>query len=878
MCQSVGKFLSRRKQTSIMLNNYKKTNTSFIRTYLSCKYFTTEELLNEIRVKPKRRQEIDNVIRQLTTHFKRLPTGERHLLSDTGWIEELGLKYPLSSFPFPTSKSSDYLFVKFHAPTNCETIGSYRLNVACKPTIYVDLAVEIPKALGDFDSTPHYNQSVLFDLLLPELTRHVEQRWQGCDGVKEGALLVSTWLRHRGLDIGFGCATDTFVQALLCFLLESRRVNVHMSSYQFFRSFVSFIASDGLRLPELRLKPLDQDAVVDDQENELYKDFHKHFDVVFRDSTGFLNICLQWNSALVDWLKDESALALKILDDFQTDAFASLFMKQVPFCYRFEYLMSVHVGDELRSAMTVRKRFVSRFMDYAGDVCETLFPIVAEAIIKGLGNRIVLLAKHQQKPPQWKVSAPPLYVTDEELVLGISIDAENYDQTIIQGPLADSDDAKAFRTFWGEKSEMRKFDGTGICESVACPAKSQEQKRAIIPQLVNFIIKRHLKLDPSQIRWSYNQLEKLLLLPAHLQYTLDHVVQIIFEQSGKWPDDLKAVRKLKSAFYMQISDLLKKQLDINSFVKEQCLMVFEQYPSFALTCRLAKRWISSHMMSGFLSDEAIELMVAYLYLNPWPYVDPKNCQTGFFRFLDLLATFDWLLAPLIVNFNDDLSKSDISEIQAQFITIRPTLPPLCIVTPEDRQGVRWTRPRPSSMIVDRLTKLANISLDYISKNLLQPSFNPKILFEPVLDVFDVQIWLRRTQVPRSYMQVTLKIGEETNDWLKQVESGSKNNLFPVIDYDPVRQYLEELQVLLVILESFEKFAAFFYDQYGGQVIGVLWKPQSLSDVEFKISNLNGRMLKRIGSSCKMIFNVPAIVESFQIMGKGLVENIVIKPV
>ena len=55
------------------------------------------------------------------------------------------------------------------------------------------------------------------------------------------------------------------------------------------------------------------------------------------------------------------------------------------------------------------------------------------------------------------------------------------------------------------------------------------------------------------------------------------------------------------------------------------------------------------MMSGFLSDEAIELMVASLFVRPGAYRSPVTPHVGFLRFLRLIHTFDWLGEPLIVD-------------------------------------------------------------------------------------------------------------------------------------------------------------------------------------------------------------------------------------
>uniref|UniRef100_A0A2D4KSE9 Nucleolar protein 6 n=1 Tax=Micrurus paraensis TaxID=1970185 RepID=A0A2D4KSE9_9SAUR len=98
-------------------------------------------------------------------------------------------------------------------------------------------------------------------------------------------------------------------------------------------------------------------------------------------------------------------------------------------------------------------------------------------------------------------------------------------------------------------------------------------------------------------------------------------------------------------------------------------------------------------------------------------------------------------------------------------------------------------------------------------------------------------------------------------------SSAKTISFPVVDYDPVQCYLEELR------EAFSDFALFFYDKYGGDVIGVLWKPSAFEPQPFKVSNIKGRMVSKVSSQPTVVPNVEAILEDFKILGEGLVKTL-----
>lgn len=48
-------------------------------------------------------------------------------------------------------------------------------------------------------------------------------------------------------------------------------------------------------------------------------------------------------------------------------------------------------------------------------------------------------------------------------------------------------------------------------------------------------------------------------------------------------------------------------------------------------CRLAKRWVSNHKFSAALLDEAVELLVASLFVHPGPFPPPRTRVTGLLR-------------------------------------------------------------------------------------------------------------------------------------------------------------------------------------------------------------------------------------------------------
>ncbi|VDN88886.1 unnamed protein product [Brugia pahangi] len=81
--------------------------------------------------------------------------------------------------------------------------------------------------------------------------------------------------------------------------------------------------------------------------------------------------------------------------------------------------------------------------------------------------------------------------------------------------------------------------------------------------------------------------------------------------------------------------------------------VSQQFDAFANTCRLAMYWLSSHALSDYLSEVILETIVASIFLKPFSIEPPRTSFVGFFHFLILLSTHNWLVKPLLVDFDNN---------------------------------------------------------------------------------------------------------------------------------------------------------------------------------------------------------------------------------
>nr|ABX10432.1 neuroprotective protein 1 [Rattus norvegicus] len=396
------------------------------------------------------------------------------------------------------------------------------------------------------------------------------------------------------------------------------------------------------------------------------------------------------------------------------------------------------------------------------------------------------------------------------------------------------------------------------------------------------------------------------------------------EGSGQWPQDAEAVQRVRAAFQLRLAEVLTQQHRLQcratathtdvlkgGFVfrirvayqrEPQILKVVrspegmismrdtpaslrlerdtrllplltsalhglqQQYPAFSGVARLAKRWVRAQLLGEGFTDESLDLVAASLFLHPEPFTPPSVPQVGFLRFLYLISTFDWKNNPLIVNLNSELTAEEQVEIRSSFLAARTQLPVMVIVTPQDRRSSVWTQDGPSAQILQQLVSLAAEALPILEKQLMDPRGPGDIrtVFRPPFDIYDVLIHLTPRHIPRHRQAVDPPAASFCRGL---VTEPGPSSLMPVLGYDPPQLYLAQLR------EAFGDLALFFYDQHGGEVIGVLWKPSSFQPQPFKASSLKGRMVVSRGGELVTVPNIEAILEDFAVLGEGLVQAV-----
>ena len=67
---------------------------------------------------------------------------------------------------------------------------------------------------------------------------------------------------------------------------------------------------------------------------------------------------------------------------------------------------------------------------------------------------------------QWPPTKAPPTLNDHQVTIGLLLDTDHAHSIVTMGPPADNPEAAEFRSFWGERSELRRFADGAINEAV----------------------------------------------------------------------------------------------------------------------------------------------------------------------------------------------------------------------------------------------------------------------------------------------------------------------------------------------------------------------------------------------------------------------------
>lgn len=548
--------------------------------------------------------------------------------------------------------------------------------------------------------TPSYNASILEDAFMRTQLATMHEQLQRCPAAVSALIVLKEWLHrvHHGSPAPEDGVNGFLLSAIVVALLQAREVSSSMESHQLVRAVLKWLAEHPLTSTPIVVAPASGDDAESEDDaptvaakakarrrgagkagpgvwqvsEETLDQYLDAYDVVILGPSHELNLASRVSASAASLLQRHAAAASAALQaasgvgrgsasagytgENPLDALARAFVQPLPPASSyFDRVVAVELPSEPPSADDASEADLVGLSDAPWG---TVMRRRAAAILRqALGDRAELVAlvapTAEEDEVVWPADEPR--PADGRVRIGVLLNPARAHSILDRGPAADDEAAcAAFKAFWGEKSELRRFQDGAIIEAVVWDSIPVGRRAAVVPSIARYALERHLPVlgdvevpsdvfdllsNPPGREPCQTATTKALAAFEHLASTLrdakglplavsgvQHAhpalrytavqsiaphpllgadpsvraaaasagvsvanqcvvaldVVITLQSSARWPDDLEAIRKTKTAFYLRIADVLRKSKGLRSVASRDCLDVFVAGYAFRL--------------------------------------------------------------------------------------------------------------------------------------------------------------------------------------------------------------------------------------------------------------------------------------------------------
>lgn len=384
--------------------------------------------------------------------------------------------------------------------------------------------------------TPFYNSCLAYDATLSLNTLFIKETLNDMKNVQEGIKLLIIWLKQRGISSGFASFSETIVLYIIVYLLQNKKINKYMSSYQVIRHFWNFIVQTNLQNMPISLA---------NSSSNVLNIFKQHFDIVFLDKTGYYNLTTFLSAEIYFKMKSECELALKHLDANKNNSFYQLFLTKIPFHLQYDIIIDLTKSLPFKNKHEISQAEQAKYVSY-----EYLLNVkyVIKILQKAFANRISNIV------PKLESDGNHL----KKILLGLNLNSEEAFSFLQKGPaLNDFAAADEFRKFWGHLASDRRFRDGSTNVAVHFKTNTIKGRRNIVKKILEYILDEKLIL---KYTLHYNEFEEVLIskkvVPLYPSGTNEETTLKIIHASDDLGKKLRALEmSLKITGAQGISDV-----------------------------------------------------------------------------------------------------------------------------------------------------------------------------------------------------------------------------------------------------------------------------------------------------------------------------------
>ena len=322
--------------------------------------------------------------------------------------------------------------------------------------------------------TPAYTSAIAEDAMALLNHRFATEAMAQSPVLADATVLLKIWLRKHDLVLDHFGMTGHFFTMVAAWVWKSREISDHASTLQVFKILLEGLESLDFESGEsLRTMAAGGSAALGIKDPPSKNVFANAFESVFLDCTGWVNLAARMPGSAVAMVKTCASSTIRLLNSFlpPETKFEKLFLMKSYFGMHFDhhFRVSLGAGDDPTAAV------------FGGDL--TLWQdqerLVEHVTRLALGKRITCahcrprllrpqVIRKKDKTAKVAVGAPRL--ADQEIDLFLCTNEDLASSLVDVGPAnTEKDLCKNFRSFWGEKAQLRQFKDTSIAEAVIWP-------------------------------------------------------------------------------------------------------------------------------------------------------------------------------------------------------------------------------------------------------------------------------------------------------------------------------------------------------------------------------------------------------------------------
>ena len=545
------------------------------------------------------------------------------------------------------------------------------------PTSNANRAADIDDAKASAAATPFYNSTLKAESTFISYLRILTKAKNECPSFSDACILGRTWLQQRGFggDISKGGFGHFEFAVMVALLLQTGGRNGQaalsgsLSSTELFKAAIQFLSDIDFNKKPLMLGKAGTEVV-------------RESGPVMYDPATKLNLLYKMTPWSANLLRMQAKSTSDLLADEAAEKFGPIFIVRASISsYIYDAIFEINSPDVAHRSGSPDKR--GAVLDYSAEAFKVLK--------KAYGERAELV--HLQPPSidSWLLGASQPAESGHVLV-GVIFNFSHMSRQMQHGPAAEEQkEAARFRQFWGEKAELRRFKDGSIIE---CVEWSGREAFDICEEISQYALGRHLKLTRDEVEFhgpgfssiiaisnadkeafdsarrsfqtfehDMRSLEELPLQIRQLapvspvsRYSSVHPplpgahtgsislmdVNMYFEASSKWPENLVAIQEAKIEFLLDIDRRLtgahdsittylgRENRDIGTENLAFLDVVYDTGAAFRIRiyCDLEEtlldRQVKNRTLEPYMRDDAQETMAKF----NWQYtILPLHTQT-----------------------------------------------------------------------------------------------------------------------------------------------------------------------------------------------------------------------------------------------------------